>query len=309
MVMQRAEQLAADGYIPLMARLKAWWDGNSTAVAQSTGSSPIAASGIVVDAHHGDEPLPNWPPERVAIVQQLWGEASTRPGGPGHTVDLLRPLNILPEMTVLDLAAGLAGDTRAASKEFDAWITAMECDPDLAALADDRRSERVSISHFDPQQFELPTAKFNCIYAREQLCFLPDRHLALAKICNALKPYGQVLLTDFAAKSKTGGNTLTAWQSQHPLPEPLWTPKEYRQHFADLDMDIRVFQDDSDQFKSLILEGWSRFVNDLTRPQLTRSFVDSMVVEADRWLHTVRALDAGELRLLRVHAMAKGKIF
>ncbi len=306
-MMQQAEKPAADDYIPLKARLKAWWDGNATNAVGGIESAP-AASDIVIDTPDSTEPGPLWSPERIALVQQLWGNGCTRPGGADNTVDILRPLAIMPEMSVLDLAAGLAGDTKAVSKEFNAWITAMESDPDLAALADKRSSERVSVSQYDPEKLDLPTAKFNCIYAREQLCFLPDRQLALDKMSKALKPYGQMLLTDFAAKSKTGGGALTAWQEKHQLSEPLWTLKQYRKHLADVKVDVRIFQDDSDQFKALILEGWSRLVNDLTRSQLTRSFVDTMVIEADRWLHTVRALDAGELRYLRVHAIAKGNI-
>lgn len=306
--MQSTQQQATDGYIPLVERLKAWWDGSSTTQIRTAGSGAAAASDIMLTEPQGDKRRLAWPPERIALVQQLWGDGATRPGGVDYTVALLRPLSIQPEMTVLDLSAGLAGATSAASDEFNAWITAMEPDPDLANVASGICSRKVTVSHYQTKNLDLPTAKFDCIYAREQLCFLPDRKAALATICGALKPYGQVVLTDYAVASQAGGDTLANWQAQHPTPEPLWTPKVYRRHLDELNLDVRVFQDDSDHIKSMVLQGWSQFVSELKRPQLTRTFVDSMVFEADRWLRTVRALDAGELRFLRVHAIAKGNI-
>ena len=292
----------------MIERLKAWWDGSSTTQIKVAGTEPVSASDIVINEPNSDTSHSLWSHERIALVQQLWGKGATRPGGADYTISLLKPLNIQPEMTVLDLSAGLAGEMKATSDEFDAWIQGMEVDPDLVNAASKFSTRKTSVSHYDPKNLTLPAAKFDCIYMREQLCFLPQRKEILAKISGALKPYGQVIITDYAAASKAGGNALASWQAQHLIPEPLWTPKIYRRHLENLDLDVRVFQDDSDQIKPLVLKGWAQLVSDLTRSQLTRSFVDTMVIEADRWLRTVRALDARELRYLRIHAMAKGNI-
>ena len=308
----RPSSRQSDGYVPFADRFKAWWHGQGPTEIRPADGGPAAPDDIVVDAAE-QPPAVLWPPERIALVQRLWGDGSSQPGGAQYTLELVRPFNLLPEMTVLDLATGLGAGTRAISEQYGVWIAAMDGDANLTDEAADylnrKGASKVDVSCYDPAAIDLPTAKYDCILVREQLCFLRDREQALAAISKALKPGGQIILTDYvAAKPPDDAPKLAEWSAKHGLAAPLWSAKAYRNQLTELGLDVRIFQDDSADIHKLILAGWAQFVDGLSRAQLNRTFVDTMILEAETWLSTVRAIEAQELRYLRVHVLAKPEI-
>lgn len=303
----------SDGYVQFAERFKAWWNGEGPTEIRDQDAANVQPTDIVVNTADEDVPFVLWSPERIALVQRLWGEASCKPGGAQYALDLVRPLHLQPEMSVLDLAPGLGAGTRAMSEEYGVWIAAMETDPNLCAFAADywnrKGTSKVEISQFEPAELTLPTAKYDCISARQQICFLPSRDKALASICQALKPGGQIILTDYVAGKNPDKSPLLAdWVTRNEIADPLWSAKSYRANLKEHGLEVRIFEDDSSQMHKLILAGWAQFVDSLAREHLTRAFVDAMIMEAELWLQTARAIDAGELRYLRIHAMSKPEI-
>ncbi len=311
---RQPKQRDADGYIPFAERFKAWWHGDGpTKIRTSDGVEAVQPDDIVISGSDGQVRASRWPPERIELVQRLWGEGSLHPGGAGYALELARPFNLQPAMTVLDLSAGLGAGTRAISEEYGVWITAMEGDPDLTTQAEDyckrKGAGKVQVTQYQSEHLGLPTAKYNCILVRDQLCFLPARKRALTEISKAMKPGGQVILTDFVGgKRPEETAVLSEWTGRNGMTEPLWSPKAYRNNLEELGLDVRIFQDNTDEIHKMILGGWAQFVEHLSREQLTRSFVDTMILEAEHWNLTVRAIEAEELRHLRIHAMSKLEI-
>ena len=50
---------------------------------------------------------PLWSATRIGVVEKIWGDGFTSPGGDDYIPELVKPLGLNPAMSVLDLAAGL----------------------------------------------------------------------------------------------------------------------------------------------------------------------------------------------------------
>ena len=121
----------------------------------------------------------------------------------------------------------------------------------------------------------------------------------------SLKAKGHLILTDLALKdfASTSSDAVQSWmEGEGEICSP-WTMDDYRDIFSDLRMEARIFKDESDDYRAVILKGWSNFVEDLTKEELDSTFVDMLMQEAQGWQRQVRALESGDLCYLRIHAI------
>ncbi len=300
------ETTGEDGYIPFNVRFRAWWHGvePDALVKSSTVPESVLPNTIHVaspDASSG------WSPARTAFCQRLWGAGFVDPGGSDFTLHLLKPCALGPEHTVLDLTTGLAGSAQATSDKFGIWVDATEPDADLAQAAQQRCEQKgigkVKVSGIDPSNLALRKSRYDCIFVRERFHSFEDKRGALEAIREALKPKGQLILTDFVKTKDDLGPATKKWQSLTKDTSEFLAAEDYRGLLGRMKFDVMIFEVDPTDFRCRILDGWTDFVDQLQKDELTREFVDVLMVEAEKWLALTRALDAGEINYLRVHAM------
>lgn len=313
-----------DGYVPFKQRFLAWWDGVDTATVverpaaseKDRQSTPADPNAIVVEAVH--EERPTWPEERIALARRLWEKTDkdevVAPGGAEYTVSLLKPMALTHNSTALDFSAGLGGGARRAARDLGAWLIGMELDPDLAArgmeLSSRQRMERKApVEAYEQDTFELPVGKFDGVLAREVIHTHRNKQRSLDILCKSIKPRGHLILTDLVLATETASDNraVKAWMSRLPEQHFFWTANNYKRALSDRKMDIRVFQDDTETYRAMILEGWQRLVGTLKKEDLNRNFVDELMHEAEYWLLLVRAIEFGAVQYLRAHAMKGGE--
>ena len=249
---------------------------------------------------------------RLALLQRLWGDGCLEPGGAEYTKYLIKPLVPSPDKSVLDLAAGMGGGAKAVSEQYGMLVDAMEPDPDLLAAAKvfcERLglAKKIKLSGYDLAKLELPKKKYDCILARERFYLFPDRRETLKTVRDALKPGGQLLFTDLALADRgKEKEAVTQWREGLPAKPFLWTIEEYQECLIELKFDVRILADETDAWRSQIVRGWSKFVGDLTDGMSDRAFVDALMTEAELWHDQVHALESGQLRFVRVHAIHHG---
>jgi hypothetical protein len=129
----------------------------------------------------------------------------------------------------------------------------------------------------------------------------------LKTIQASLKADGYFVLTDFALPNESArtAKSVTSWLDLQNDPITLWTTEDYKQALSELDFKPSIFQDESAQYRALILRGWARLVGGLERPELSRAFVDTMMREATYWVRLERALARGELIYLHTLCVAR----
>jgi cyclopropane fatty-acyl-phospholipid synthase-like methyltransferase len=220
-------------------------------------------------------------------------------------------MGLTKEKTMLDLGSGLGGAARVIAKAFGTYVTGMDASETLAkagAAASERAglAKKATIEWFDPLTVILPARKFDAIFAR--LVFLPLEHKKrlLAQVEQALKPGGQLMFLEFAlGKQGASSPILSAWQAGEDHPAHPITIDEYSDELKALKLDVRVAEDMTPEFRSLVLEGWARLAGGLKPNTLAPDEAKGLTHEVELWGRRIAAFDSGDLRMARFYAIKK----
>jgi len=269
-------------------------------------------SGTKPQAVKPPPPDPVWPPARLSLVQRLWGEGFVEVGGADMALALAVGLSPSPQVSLLDMSAGLGGAARALHERFGVCVTGMEAHPGLARLGAElsRRkgmAKEASVEHFNPQTFET-SRLYNGILARESLFHQPHLGEVLARAVKALAPEGQLVLVDYVRVPSENPNTrYLAWMDSERQPVHPWTADQYSAACKDLGLEVKVFEDMTDTYRRTVLQGWATLLAGLHLGDLGEGEVAALVDEAELWLRRVMAFDHHALRVIRLHATAPRK--
>lgn len=309
-----------DGYIPFAVRFQAWWEGidPNALLSRKQGVEEENPLAIQIDEEEEDGEEHTWSEEHVIFCRRLWETAEedevVHPGGAAYTMKLMKPMNLTSEVSAADLSAGLGGGIRKLAKELNTYIDGYEEDVELAALANDLSKRhgmerRTPIQHYNPEELELPARKFTGVLSRERTFRLKRKHQFLETVFNSLRPRGHLVLTELVLLQEADieAPAIKAWMDREPVEFDLWTAEDYRKTLVGFGMDCRIVEDETDAFRSILLQGWQRFVAGLSKGDLNREFINEMMQEAEYWLMLIRALESRKLRYYRYHAIRGGE--
>lgn len=304
-----------DTKIPFRIRFQAWWNGvdAGSLLLESDGGDYEAHPEAIHFIEEPEEELEYWNPVRIEFLNKLWGGTEQReivsPGGADFNIELAQPMGLDASKTVLDLAAGLGGATRALVNEFKVWIEGLESDADLAVKANELSrkygmSRRAPIKSFEPENFDLKENRYDAIILRESMYKFKRKDQMLSKIYKSLKPGGHLMLTDFALKSQLSPDNpeVAKWLASLNDLSFLWTMDDYKQAVLKSRMNVHIHENKTDVFKDIVLRAWTGYVETLGKDDLNRHLVNQLMTEAQHWLLLVNALETGELRFMRIHA-------
>lgn len=295
----------ADGYIPFTQRLAAWWHGEPVGARLVKGKSENKTDIAI------EEPVDTsrWSKLGVNICGRLWGPGFSEPGGAAMWEDVVVPANPNAAMTVLAFCPGLAGGLRHLSRRFDLWLTALDDDREVMDAAQDLNEQagmhqRVVINPVDFAEIELPEKTKDLVFAREAFYRIADKPRLFSRIIASLKPGGHLVFTDLVVSAEDRGSPeIAAWLEVEPGGQHAWSEEQYRGALEGGPMDVYIINDESAHYNELILQGWQSLQDSLVQdPNVSRTFVDVLMREAQIWLARSRALQSGKLRLIRVHA-------
>lgn len=284
-----------------LAKLMAWLRGTKEVAPKVGGDAPCVSA----------QAAPDQPPlDAATLAQWLWGAGFHVPGGEEHMLGLVKPFALNPAMSMLYVGAGLGGGARAIASKYSTYVTALEADAALVRLGVEMSTlqglqKRAPVTIYDPATLELRSHSFDCILARQCTYTLEDKARFLKVLVAALKPHGHLLITDYVAAPGTGG-ALAGWQRQQPRPPHLWTAQQYKDCITRLGLDSRVAEDTTAKVRQLILGGWAQMIATIDLPNLPKPHLLTIVDEAERWVRTLAAMDAGALRIYRFYALASG---
>lgn len=284
----------------LMSRLRG--EGGSPVSSPSEPHPAAAAIGVP------DEAAP--PLEPLTVRQWLWGAGFIIPGNADYVLKLVKPFAPNPAMSFLDVAAGLGGPARAIVAAFDTYMTGLERDPELARRGMEMsvaagKQKHAPISAMDPESFELKSGAFDGILGRDATYMVQDKERFLRVLLLALKHRGQLLLTDYVVEPRLAERSeLGIWSSLQPHRSSLWTLQQYVDCLKNLGCDIRITEDITQDLKLQIVLGWDHLVHAVDIKALPRQHKVTIVNEAEHWVKTIMALDAGVVKAYRFYALA-----
>jgi hypothetical protein len=253
---------------------------------------------------------PRWPPTRLTAVESLWGPGYLSPGGPAETLRLARPLGLEADATLLLLGGGIGGPAETIAGTFGASVESFVADPELAAIAEQRRTtypvaSRVQVATWDRERPAFRRHSAHHAMALEALRGAPVEPV-LDSLAGALRPRGHIVLTELVSDTQVpaADREFAAWCRLEDRRPDLPRVNTVTTALTDLHFDVRVIEDLSDRHVSATLAGWRGAVKAMaTGPRLPAAAAGIFVTEAELWLLRIRLMRRFGFRLLRWYAI------
>jgi hypothetical protein len=262
-------------------------------------------------APHASEPAkPRWARSRVAAVEALWGSGFTAPGGAPETLRLASPLGLSQNVTLLLVGGGLGGPAEAIAASYGAWVDSVEADPELAAIAEQRRASHAAARRMTVATWDRDRPAFRHRSAHHAMALESLRGARLEPLLDglaaALRPHGQIVMTELIAESPAPDNDreFAAWCRLENRGPDMPSLNAVTSALTSRHFDVRVVEDVSDRHVSATLAGWRSAVKAMAagpRPEPVEAGI--LVTEAELWLLRIRLMRRLGLRLLRWHAV------
>jgi len=272
-----------------------------------------------IDAQEADVPeevpaeeemvLPDsWPESRLHIVQRIWGKDFLKPGGEENVLELIRPLALNSDQTVLDFGAGLGGSSRTIARETGAWVSGFEANEDLAMAAMElskmagmvRKAPIKALGADGPDQ---KARSINALFSKEALYKTEDKAAMLKSIEQTFLPNAQILLTDYVELGASEHSPeLDEWIASERSPPHLWTIDDYREYFETNKYRVHVTEDITEKYYQSVVAGFSEFSNTIKSFRGDKEMEEWSVKEAEFWVRRLAPFEAGELGVCRVFA-------
>lgn len=253
-----------------------------------------------------------WTAERMIVAQKLWGEGALQPGGIERSLQMIAPLGLGRESSIIQIGAGLGGEARAMASRHGAWVTALEGDPVLVRLAqaESRRAgleRQAVVAYEDLGNLSVRAHYFDGAFSRETLHTVEDKPGLLAALQEGLKENAPLMLSDLflAPGVASDDSRLDAWRRAEPgavFPVPA---AEINEGLRQLMFDLRADEDITEAYRTDILAGWERFIADHEAEGLPQSLRRAVVSMAELWGRRMMALESGLLVVRRFLAIRR----
>lgn len=250
-----------------------------------------------------------WFADFIQVKEQIWGEGNVFPGGEAYLDNLIAPLGLTKEKSVLDLSAGVGGLARKLATETQIYVTALELNKKLAARGmvmsiAAGKSKLAPVDCYDPAEFEAGK-KYDCLLARELFFRVIAKEKFFKAVAASLKPNeGQIVFTDFileeANKEKPA---IKAWMASEYNISPM-TYIDMVKEWKGLGFDMRVAEDQTKFYQEEIMKALAAFSSFLTSNHPSPDTKPSIVKEIDLWSKRLAAMNEG-LRYCRFYGIKR----
>lgn len=299
-------------------RLKAWWEGYDADEIQQR-----------LDAQVPDEPAPEapkeepvqsddidpWSDEAVDIAQYIWGKGFCGPGGPEYIISLSKLLALSPEMSMMQIGAGLGGPARVLVDRFGVWMTGYEESENLVKKGRELSKmagleKKAVLEQYNSEDIEGFDRKFDRALSKEALFTINDKRGVIEKIEDKLKPGGLFLMTEYmiADDSVPGKDRYKEWavgERHHPCPI---VEDDMVSILKDNRLQVRVSEDITMQYVDMINQAWAgadAVAAKLAKQEDGAKMIQTLMREAEFWTRRKKLLESGDLQLWRIVANKK----
>lgn len=291
--------------IPFRLRFKAWWEGYDLLVRHQD----VAGDGTAGEAAAVAPPEPE--KAYVDLIQDVWGEGFSTPGDTDYLLELVKPLGLNPAMSMLEIGAGLGGMARLMAEHFGVWVTGVESNREFAEAGMELSTKaglakKSPIEVFDPENFEAKSSAYDYVFSKEQLFTVTDKMRLLKMIESSLKNRGQILFTDYVLAKKNGVTAgIKAWMEAESLKDPPWSVSDYETALVANRFDVRITDDITDRLRTQVTRTWSELMVAAHGGNGQVQLSSGLLAQAELWTRRVKAMESGDLRVYRFHALKK----
>ena len=288
-------------------RFHAWWEGYDL---------PASAEAAVDDAPPAEDNRPRptiheRPQPRLDLVQALFGEGMVSPGRPDDLLRMVKPLGLDEKMTVVEIGAGLGGFARLVAEHTGAYVTAFEPIRELLAAGNELsakhgQARKVRILPAPPTHFEARPKSVDALIGKEALLTIADKAELFSAVRKALKPGGQVTMTDYMLVGDANSEDYQSWLAYEPVTPHLLTPALTRARLEELGLEVRVLEDLTDEYRAAALGAFGEYAEKI-RGEAPDEYKSAWALsEGELWSRRLSILQSGVVKLYRLYARLPG---
>jgi len=253
------------------------------------------------------EPV-HWPPNRLNVIEKLWGLGYTTPGG-AERVKLLLPLLGLDEKkSLLLLGAGLGGISETMVEDTGVWVTGYEPDKELAKLGQESMKraglQRKAPIRFDSMEdLKLKPKSFDAMMSFDAIHSVVDKKALFSAVVESLRLDGEMLFISYVLPNTNPPSEKTQiWSKHQSLKPQLWPAEAMLGMLKSLNLDVRPPDDISHEYRNVVLRAWTQFLSGMKKDELLSVAAD-VVGECERWADLITAIDTGGIKVMKYHCI------
>ena len=316
--------------LPLKLKFMAWWEGydadeiaerlhkyNAEKGEPEPQSKPEDSQ---TDEDADDEDAPgeeSWSGTRAEISQFIWGQGFCGPGGPSYVISLAQSLTLSKDMTLLQLGARLGGTARVLTEKFGTFVSGFDQSHTLVEEGN-KLSEasglgkKVQLYPYNPEREVKFERKYDRALCRDELLHIRSKQALVQQVFDSLKDDGVFVITEYmlADDSMASRDDYQAWREREPLkPHPI-TAAATKQMMKDCGFNVRVVEDITKRYMSLISESWEgadKVAANLVKQKDGIQLVDALMREAEIWTTRANLMRQGVLQVYRLAGTKPGK--
>jgi cyclopropane fatty-acyl-phospholipid synthase-like methyltransferase len=291
------------------SRLKAWWNGDEPRPDLHRANGRAARQKEEeVEVFPAPSGVAEWTPQRITSLQRIYGDGIDGPCSQERARNLVNPIGLNEQMTVLDIGARLGTAARTIAKETGAWVDGVEINDLLVEeavrfSAKEGLVKKAVIRKLELSDHEVREHKRDAIMLRETLHQIPERERLFKTLAELLKPSSHLLMTEFLTVHGKGQDERNEWAALHRTAPRLFELDEIREGLSKEGFDVRVAKDETKAYNSMLLNDIRRFADTLTRDSVPRELQEWVMWEVEYWARTFHALEAGGMTMHRIHAV------
>lgn len=303
----------------LRDRFHAWWNGYELgakpALRMQAEERPDSTSGEEA-TDSADPPAgtaPNeWSSCQRKVAQDLWTHGFIVPGGAAYVQELVGFCRLTAAETMLEIGVGMGGGTRAIIDKFGNYVTGFEENSELAAEARNQAithdiADKLDVKSQPLSEIELKSSYFRAALMRDVLFTIEDKEAIIDRVCGSLKKEDSYLiLTDLLFDSPDATPEVRQWADGERAPVYPWDIKSLKQAIETRGVMVRIAEDESERYCSMVTSAWSDYLKDLSGTKVSAEMRPIIAAEADFWTRRTAALESGGLKYYRVEGVRQG---
>ena len=229
--------------------------------------------------------------------EQIYGSGFQSPGGIKMTKKLCNRLALQPGLQVLEIGSGLGGTTFYLADEYDAKVIGMDMSENMIAISTERLQERhqdsVVFRQGDIVQAQLEPSTYDLVWTQDCLLYVSERPAVWHNVYQALKPGGQLLISDFCRSS--GKLTLEFQNYVETCQYYLQDIPSYAQSLQDALFTDIIAEDITDEFIEGLRAGRAHLVDNSADflQNFSQADLDHLI---ERWDQKIGFCEIGDWR-------------
>lgn len=233
---------------------------------------------IPAEAHSAQLDASQYTRESILKYEKIYGHGFVSPGGLDGTREIVKLLNLKPDMQVLDVGSGIGGSAFHMAKEYGVHVHGLDLSHNMLAIAHERLQElnidsRVTFEFGDILE-HTADAVYDVVYSRDAFLHIPEKRLLFQTLKRALKPGGLMFFTDYCWGEGTHSAEFLEYVAQREY--DLHTVSDYGKLIAEAGFGEVQAMDKTPLFGDYLELELAKLPNDGSLSEIRKSWQDKL---------------------------------